>query len=119
MNVNQKIESALSVLVDGNIWPLSCPMESKPDKWITYLPETEKPALQGDDEDLEWIHHMQVHWFAKGQVNYMDARKKIRKSLSAAGFSITDIDYMYEKDTGITHLIFLCNDLEEDFDGEM
>ena len=119
MNVNQKIENALADLVDGNIWPLSCPLETPPERWITYLPESEALALEGDDDDLEWIHYMQVHWFAKGKVNYMDIRKDIRKRLRAADFSVTDIDYMYEKDTGITHLIFMCNILEEMNDGEM
>lgn len=27
MNVNQKIENALSDLAAGNIWPLACPLE--------------------------------------------------------------------------------------------
>lgn len=125
MNVNQKIENALSSIVDGNIWPLSCPLESKPDKWITYLPELETPSLNGDDIDLEWTHYMQVHWFTKGQVNYMSVRKNIRKLLRDAGFSVTDIDYYYEHDgtvaspsgMGITHLVFSCNIEEDDADG--
>ena len=29
MNVNQKIENALSDLAAGNIWPLACPLEGK------------------------------------------------------------------------------------------
>lgn len=118
MNVNQKIEKALSEIVNGNIWPLSCPLEEKPDKWITYLPELETPSLQGDDEDLEWTHYIQIHWFAKGQVNYMGARREIRSLLRGAGFSVTDIVYHYETDTGITHLIFSCNIVEDDMDGE-
>lgn len=125
MNVNQKIENALSDLVDGNIWPLSCPLESKPLKWITYLPELEKPSLHGDDKDLEWTHYMQIHWFAKGQINYMKIRNQIRSKLRNAGFSVTDIDYDYESEstvtspsgTGTTHLIFSCNIEEDDMDG--
>lgn len=113
MNVNQKIESALSALVDGNIWPLSCPLEALPNQWITYLPELEAPEEFGDNEDLIWIHYMQIHWFAKGHANYMDIRKRIRLLLKSSGFTVTDIDYMYEKDTGVTHLIFSC-EIEED-----
>ena len=125
MNVNQKIENALSLMVNGNIWPLSCPLETKPDKWIIYIPEVENPSICADNYDIEWTHYMQVHWFAKGQANYMSTRKEIRKLLRNAGFSVTDIDYYYETDstvtspsgTGITHLVFSCNIEEDDTDG--
>lgn len=113
MNVNQRIEKALSGYVDGNIWPLSCPLNERPDKWITYNPEIEEAELYADDTDLEWGQYMQVHWFAKGQVNYITARKEIRSLLQEAEFSVTDIDQDYEEDTGITHLVFSCNTIEE------
>lgn len=117
MDVNQKIEEALTGLVKGNIWPLSCPLEEKPDQWIVYRPETDQVSLRGDDEDLEWTHYVQVHWFAKGQINYTDARKKIRSLLRKAEFSVTEIYCNYETDTKITHLVVSCN-IEEDADGE-
>lgn len=113
MNVNQKIERALSDYVGGNIWPLSCPLEEQPEKWIVYNPEIEEVELSADDEDLEWGQYMQVHWFAKGQVNYIAARKEIRSLLRNAGFSVTDMDQDYEEDTDITHLVFYCNIVEE------
>ncbi len=114
MTVNQKIERALSNMVNGNIWPLVCPLETPPDVWITYLSELDVPEDFGDDKDLEWVHHMQVHWFKKGLVNYFPVRKEIRKALQAAGFTIEDIIYMYEKDTKTTHLVFTCSIIEED-----
>ena len=43
MNVNQKIENALSEMVNGNIWPLSCPLGELPGEYIVYLPEDESP----------------------------------------------------------------------------
>lgn len=113
MNVNQKIETALSECVDGNIWPLSCPLEEQPDKWIVYNPEIEVPELFADDIDIEWTHYMQIHWFAKGQINYLATREEIRKRLRTAEFIVTDIDHDYEEDTGITHIIFSCNIIEE------
>lgn len=60
---------------------------------------------------------MQIHWFAKGIVNYVKVKKNIRMLLKEAGFSITEITYLYEKDTGVTHLIFSCNIEEDDTDG--
>lgn len=117
MNVNQKIEAALSDLVDDNIWPLSCPLEEPPDEWIVYNPELETPELHGNDMDLEWTHYMQVHWFKRGDtkspVNYTGIRRTIRARLRDAGFSVSEIVPLFEKDTGITHLVFSCN-IEED-----
>lgn len=122
MNVNQKIETALSDFVTNNIWPLSCPLEEPPDEWIVYNPELETPELHGDDVDLEWTHYMQVHWFKHGDgkrpVNYMGIRKAIRKKLREAGFQVSDITPLFEKDTGITHLVFSCNIEEDDPYGE-
>ena len=118
MNVNQKIETVLSDLVDDNIWPLSCPLEELPDEWIVYNPELEAPEDFGDDQDLEWVHYMQVHWFKKGDgkrpVNYTGIRKMVRKRLRDAGFLVSDITPLFEKETGITHLVFSCNIIEED-----
>lgn len=123
MNVNQKIENALSDMVDGNIWPLSCPLEVPPGEFIVYLPELEAPEDFGDNEDLEWVHYMEINWYKRGEsrkpVNYIEMRGRIRTALKEAGFSLSDIIYFYEKDTGYTHLVFLCNIREEEPYGEM
>lgn len=113
MNVNQKIENALSELVSGRIWPLKCPYDSPTDCYIVYNPELEEPGYHADDEDQEWVHYMQIHLFVKG--NYMDLRRKIRGTLRSAGFELTGIETMYEKDTGYNHLCFECY-IEEDDD---
>lgn len=122
MTVNKKIEDALSDLVENNIWPLSCPQETLPDEWITYNPELERPEIYGDDDDLEWAHYMQVHWFRRGDgaksVNCTDMRKMIRKRLKEAGFSVTGIVTLFENDTRTTHLVFKCNILEDDLYSE-
>lgn len=123
MNVNQKIENALSDVVNGNIWPLSAPLETPADEWITYNPELEQPEMFGDDDDLEWVHYMQVHWFKKGDggkpANYVDIRSKIRKALKKAGFSISEIIPLFEEDTGVTHVVFSCNIVEENPNSEI
>lgn len=125
MDVNQKIREALTDLVNDNIWALTCPLEELPDEWITYNPEQEKPELYGDDDDLEWAHYMQVHWFKKtgstAAADYTGARKEIRKRLKAAGFTVTQIVPLFEPDEtqtprhgGITHLVVYCHILEDD-----
>ena len=47
MNVNQKIENALSDLAAGNIWPLACPLEEKPNTFAVYMIERTTPADYG------------------------------------------------------------------------
>lgn len=106
MNVNQKIEAALSEIVDGKIWPLKCPYDSPPDCYIVYNPELEEPGYHADDLDWEWVQYMQIHLFTTG--NYMDLRRKIRRALRIAGFTLTGIETLYEKDTGYHHLCFEC-----------
>lgn len=117
MNVNQKIETALKETVNGNIWPLFCPLEEMPAEYIVYNPELESPEEFGDDEDLEWVHYMQVHWFKKGEsnkpVNYIGKRKEIRNTLKKAGFSVSDIRTFFEENTGYTHLCFSCSIIED------
>lgn len=121
MDVNTKIENSLLTLVNGNIWPLSCPLEVLPDEWIVYNPELEKAELYGDDDDMEWAHYMQVHWFRRGDgrnpVDYRRMRQTIRAKLKEAGFTVTRIVPLYEPDTNITHLVFCCHILEEDLAG--
>lgn len=123
MDVGEKIENALSEMVSGNIWPLSCPLESTPDEFIVYLSEDERPADFGDDQDLAWMHYMEVNWYKKGKrskpVSYESERKKIRTALKDAGFAISNIVPLFEKDTGYTHLVFLCSIQEDDTYGEM
>lgn len=119
MNVNQKIEEALSNLVNGNIWPLSKPEETETDNWIIYNPEIDIPDNFGDDTPQDWVHHIQVHWFKKGTANYLKARKEIRKILMNEGFSINDITCLKEKSNGeVTHLAFSINIPEDDPYGE-
>lgn len=106
MNVNQKIEAALNNIAVG-IWPLFCPEERPPDDYIVYNPEIEEGALYADDQDQEWMQHMQVHLFIKG--NYLKKRNAIRKALREAEFIVTDITTLYEKDSGYNHLCFSCS----------
>ena len=88
MNVNQKIENALSEIVSGKIWPLKCPYDSPEDTYIVYNPELEEPGYHADDEDQDWVHYMQVHLFTRG--NYIDMRRKIRSALKQCMKKIQD-----------------------------
>ncbi len=119
MNTNQKIEQALSDLVDGNIWPLICPLEQKPDTFIVYDPVIEKPDDFGDDYEGEWIQRLEINWFSrpktgsKKPVNYLAAKKQMKERLQEAGFTVTNIIPGYESDTGYTTCIITCEIAEE------
>lgn len=124
-NVNRKIIAALHDLADDHIYPLSKPAEEDPDTYIVFNPEVETPEDFGDDEDHEWLDSIQVHWFAKGRVNYLETKKRIRNRLKAAGFTISEISVIaYEEGSGYstsnqsgqgyTHLCFTCNIPEDD-----
>lgn len=109
MNVNQKIENALSDLISGNIWPLACPLEEKPDTFAVYIVERMAPADYGDDAHKEWIQHLEITWFSRPAsgskrkpVNYLTVEEQIITRLEKAGFTVKDSVPGYEKDTGYT-----------------
>lgn len=106
MSVNQIIENALNEIVKGKIWPMVCPEDTPPDMYIVYNPELEEPGFYAEDEDQEWVQHMQIHLYIKS--NYIKARKEIRKKLKEVGFTITGITTLYEKSTKYHHLCFEC-----------
>lgn len=108
MSVNQVIEKGLAA-VTTEIWPNSCPEEIKPDKYIVYK-VNEEAVLYADDRDEEWGLFIDIHYFSKG--NYISAKNKIRNILRESGFIVTDIETLYENDTGYHHVIISCN-LEE------
>lgn len=113
MSVNERIEAALDHVV-ADIWPLCCPEEHQPEDYIVYNPELEEAVVFADDEDREWLQHMQIHYFTKN--NYTEKRKAIRKALREAGAIVSDITTMHEKDSGYHHLCFSCifeEELEE------
>lgn len=124
-SVNSKINTALTGLVSGKIWPLSKPVEEDPDAYIIYNPEIESSADFGDDEEHEWMDYIQVHYFARGRVNYLKMKNKIRNALKTAGFTVSEVVPMYDSDlstskngTGFTHVCFYCNIPEDDPYGE-
>lgn len=112
MNINQKIESALTEITN-EIYPLTYPYdENKPDTYIVYNPELDTPGYYADDEDQEWTQYMQLHLYQRG--NYIKIRKQIKDRLREHGMVVTGIETMYERDTGYNHLCFSCYAEEDD-----
>ena len=55
MYVSQIIESALTGIVDGNIWPLSCPLEAPPNNTATLILDIMFRSLL-TDACTQWAH---------------------------------------------------------------
>lgn len=114
MSINARIENALAGIAE-NIWPMACPGESPPEKYIVYNPELEAPEDFGDDTGQEWMNHMQIHYYAAGNANVLKTKKEIRERLEAAGFTVSGVQTFYEKDIpgGYTHVCVECSAEEE------
>lgn len=117
MTANREIIRALTSLVNGNIWALTKPATADPNEFITFNPENEYLDY-GDNRDQEGEMSYQIHWFKKGQANYLTPWKNIRDALRDAGFVIEPSPYAtYEPEngssvtgsgTGWTHMTIVC-----------
>lgn len=117
MSINSKIISALSGLVGGHIWSISKPTSADPDVFIVFNPENEYLDY-GDDRDQDEEMSYQIHWYAKGHANYLEARRQIRDALRSEGLLLEPSPYVtYDTEsgntsngvqTGYTHMTIVC-----------
>lgn len=125
MTANKNIINALKSLVNNNIWALSKPAKEDPDEYITFNPENEILDY-GDNRDQDGEMSYQIHWFKKGQANYLTQWKNIRTALRTAGFVIEPSPYVtYESEngssaatgagTGWTHMVISARCEEDDY----
>lgn len=110
MEVNEKLQNALGGIT-GNVWELICPEEKPPDEYIVYNSGLDTPEDFGDNEAQEWTNHVQVHLYTVG--NYKIVKKAIKKALNKNGFTISEIERMYDKESGHFHICFSCTIREE------
>ena len=103
------------------VWAISKPASADPDQFIVYNPENEYLDY-GDDRDQDAEMSYQVHWYAKGHVNYLAMRTAIRDALRNAGYLIEPSPMViYESEagnpstgvqTGYTHMTIVCRSEE-------
>lgn len=114
MSTNERIEAAISGLIDNDhVWAMSKPTEEQPDEWCVYEPVLFNGADFGDNQISQWKSDMRLHWFCKGHVNYISKRKAFVNALKAADLEPYDIYHDFEESTGITHLAFTFEVMEE------
>ncbi len=117
MSIEEKIRNVL-IDICKDVWPMVCPRDKPPEEYIVYNPEIDVPSDFGDNAPGAWIQHVQVHYFVlqdsrTGTGDYRAGRRKIRSALLCAGFSISEIATLYEKDSGYNHLCFSCSIVED------
>lgn len=99
MIINQIIEDCLAP-IGLQIFPNVC--TKKLPEYIQYNYSDERPIVYADDEDLYDLTTVQVHLFTNE--NPQGYKKKIRKCLRSAGFTIQSTYEEYEDDTRFNHI---------------
>ena len=118
-NINRYLINTLKPITGKNIWPLICPYENKPDKYIIFIVEYDAPGDHGDNSEYGWLHFVSVLFFKRSSsknkpANIINERSEIRRRLIEAGFSVTRIQYFHDTETGYSQLEFSVNIPEED-----
>lgn len=78
------------------------------DIYFVFNFDDERGSLFGDDEVIEEVYSLQVHFFSPESFNHIDLKKKIKKDLKKAGWTFPSVNTFYEDDTKINHVVFSC-----------
>ena len=78
-------------------------------EYIVYNEEAEELTNHGDNKPHNRIIWWQVHIFAQKESEFRSIKKKTEESITDAGFYITDIVTLYEKETRTIHVVISCN----------
>lgn len=83
-------------------------------EYFTFNIFSEHTVLFADDESIEEVSELYLHYFTKDSMH--GNKTKIKKLLRNNDVNVIDIETLREKDTGYTHVIFqlqLINDTNE------
>ncbi len=87
------------------------------EEYITFNILSEHPELSADDESIVEASDCYIHYFTKN--NPHGNKTRIKKLLKNNDVGITDIESLYESDTGYNHIIFQVELLGyEDYESE-
>lgn len=96
MNVNGKLRTLKQVTgypVEQDLY------EGAADKYIVFVYEDERAALQADNTEQATIAYLNVSLFVPKDYNYFEDKKKIKEALTAQGFCVESIQQWLEKST--------------------
>ncbi len=77
--------------------------------YIVYNEEAEQPVNHGDNRPRNSVIWWQVHIFTPKQNDFREYKRKAKKLLEDAGFCVTDIETLYEKETKTIHVAISCH----------
>lgn len=83
-------------------------------EYFTFNIFSEHTVLFADDEIIEEVSELYLHYFTKDSIH--GNKTKIKKLLRNNEISVIDIETLHEKDTGYTHIVFqlqIINDTDE------
>ncbi len=86
--------------------------QGKGDEFIVFVLADERPDMCGDDEQITEICAPDIHLFSRQDPT--GKKKRIRRLLRQAGFTVTGTTELYEKDTRYHHVI-----ISAEIDGEI
>lgn len=78
-------------------------------EYIIYNEEAEESTNHGDNRPLNNIVWWQVHIFAPKDSEFRAYKNKTRTELLKAGYMVTDIVTLYEKETKTIHVVISCH----------
>lgn len=78
-------------------------------EYIVYNEEAEQAANYGDNKPQNEIVWWQVHIFTLKSGDFRKYREMLKTALRQAGFSVSEIVTLYEKETGTIHVVIPCH----------
>ena len=114
MTINQKIIKALK--------PLGIPVTSDffgggNSEYITFNYVKDGAELFADNQPVEDISLMQIHYLLPSTKDYLEAKRKIRRAILEEGGTYPDVTVLMEPDNKTRHIVFEC-EFENDYDME-
>lgn len=99
--------------------PYSPGVYNGPEKrWITYNYVDDYGNLFGDDEPLETVNRIQVHYFLPVGESFSKMKGRIREALLREGFTYPEVESMDDPNPELRHLVFEC-EIEEEREEEL
>ena len=86
-------------------------------EYITFNYVKDGAELFADDQPIEDISSMQIHYFLPSTKDYLEAKRKIRRAILEEGGTYPDVTVLMEPDNKTRHIVFEC-EFENDYDME-
>lgn len=103
-------KDALKELLQGSGLPVAYwQYDGQQEMYIVYNEEAEQPANHADNQPRNRILWWQVHLFAPRASGFGEKKREIIRILRGAGYNVTNIATLYEKETRTIHVVIPCH----------